>query len=204
MGETAADTQREIGQLRTDMNAALDELEMRLRGGIRGVASVETRITRLRVRDELARRARENSTLLGVAMAAAGGAAAYAACELVAGLRERQKPQRQMERRLSQLRVSLNDRVLNVKRDAERARQRGLLLKLEPRRGGYVRVSDARPAVMPRSRREQTAMIKKLLWAGLVSVLMAVGSAVARRVADRVWRAALHEAPPEQAGEVAA
>jgi hypothetical protein len=186
------------------MDAALDEVERRMRGGLRGVASAETRVTSQRARERLVQRANNNQPLLGVGIVTVGGAAAYGACSLLAALRERQKPQHRLERGLNELRESFGTRVRNTQEQAERARGRGLLLKLETQDGGYVRVSDARLGGVPRNRREHTTMLKKLFWTGLVSVLVAVGTVVARRLADRVWRATIHEAPPDSSSKAAA
>ena len=67
MGATPADTQRQIAQLRDDMTAALAEIERRVRGGLRGVAKVESRLGAAATGEDVAERARENPTLLGVA-----------------------------------------------------------------------------------------------------------------------------------------
>jgi hypothetical protein len=61
-----------------------------------------------------------------------------------------------------------------------------------------MRVLDARyegPGSKGRGRRE---VIKKLVWAGFLSVFMAVSSVLARRVAGSVWRATVREDPPTQ------
>ena len=47
-------------------------------------------------------------------------------------------------------------------------------------------------------------MIKKLVWAGLLSIFMAVGSVLARRIADVVWRAMVREDPPTEKSKAAA
>jgi hypothetical protein len=41
-------------------------------------------------------------------------------------------------------------------------------------------------------------VIKKFVWAGFLSVFLAVGSVVARRLADSAWRAMIHEEPPSR------
>jgi len=197
MGETAADTQREIGQLRGDMDAALDEVERRVRGGVRGVASAETRVTSSRAREHLVRRANEHQGILNTAIVSVGAAAAFTACAAIAALRERQKPQSRLQRGLHELHAGVSGRARAARENAQYARQRGLLLKLETDRGGYSRISDVRLGVMPARTRNQTAMLKKLFWTGLVSVLVAVGSVLARRLAGSVWKATVHEAPPD-------
>ena len=86
MGATPEDTQREISRLRADMSAALEEVERRIRGGLRGAASTETRIGGVRAGEDAIKRARENPTLLGVAGVVAAGAMAYGVFALINAL----------------------------------------------------------------------------------------------------------------------
>jgi hypothetical protein len=39
-------------------------------------------------------------------------------------------------------------------------------------------------------------MVKRILWAGLVAVMMAAGGLAARRLSATIWRTAMGEAPP--------
>jgi hypothetical protein len=41
-------------------------------------------------------------------------------------------------------------------------------------------------------------VIKRFIWAGFLSVFLAVGTVLARRVADSAWRAMVHEEPPSE------
>jgi len=196
------DTEREIVRLRGDMTAAVAEVERRFRGGLRGVATAEARITSGRARDDAIATARENPTLLGVAGVVVAGAVAYGAYALVSGLRERQKPQNRLKRGVSQLGAELSELTGRVsggvessRRQLERTLPRGIVLKLEPQSGGYMRVSDAR-IDPPGRRRGREEVIKKLVWAGFLSVFLAVASVVARRLADTAWQAMVHEEPP--------
>ncbi|MDQ3811296.1 MAG: hypothetical protein M3336_13495 [Chloroflexota bacterium] len=206
MGATPADTEREISQLRGDMTAAIEELERRVRGGLRGIASTEARISTLRTQRQVAERARENPTLLGVAGVVAAGAVGYALYRAVKGLRERNEPQNRLRRRVRDVRHELGGRVEQSvqasRKQLERARPRGLLLKLDPDEGGYVRVTDARLDVPAAKKRGQNTVIKKLVWAGLLSLFMALGSVFARRVAGTVWQAMTHEEPPTEKSKV--
>jgi hypothetical protein len=199
MGETAADTEREIKQIRGDMTAAVEELDRRVRGTLRTAAKVEARLTSPRTRDELVEQARDNPSLLGVAGMVAAGAVAYGAWALVSGIRERNTPQNRLRRRVQhaggELSEKLAEGVESSRRQLDRARQRSLVLKLDPEDGGYVRVSDARLEPLNK-KRGKSPVIKKLVWAALLSVFMAVGSVVARRVANSVWHAMVHEDPP--------
>jgi hypothetical protein len=209
MGETPEDTEREIGRLRGDMTAAVEELERRLSGGIRGAATTEARISTTRTATEAVSRARENPTLLGVAGVVVAGAVAYGVYSLVRGRREHQKPTSRLKRGVSHLQAELSERVTEgvetSVRQLERALPRGVLLKLEPEGGGYVRVSDARlePPEKEQKKRGKSTVIKKLIWAAFVSIFMALGSVLARRVADAAWRAMVREDPPTEKSKVA-
>jgi hypothetical protein len=195
MAATPADTEREINRLRDDMTSAIGEVERRLRGGLRGVAMTEARITGVRG-------ARDNPTLVGVAGMVAAGAVAYGAYALINGMRQRNKPQNRLKRGVQHVREELTERAEESRRQLEQALPRGVLLKLEPEEGGYVRVSEAR-LEPPKKKRGQSTLIKKLIWAGLLSIFMAVGSVLARRVADAVWKAMVHEDPPTEKSKVA-
>jgi hypothetical protein len=191
------------------MSAAVEEVERRLRGGLRGVATAEARVTSLRAGEEVVGRARENPTLLGVAGMVAAGAIAYGAYAVVHAMRERQKPQNRLKRGVSQVRAELTERVSEgvqtSRRQLERALPQGILLKLEPEDGGYMRVSDARLEPPPeiKKKRGQSKVIKRFVWAAFLSVFMAVASVLARRVADTAWRAMVHEEPPSEKSKAA-
>jgi hypothetical protein len=194
MGATPADTEREINRLRGDMSAAIEEVERRLRGGLRGVATTEARITSVRG-------ARENATLVGVAGVVAAGAVAYGAYALINRVRERGKPQNRLKRGVQHVREELTERAEESRRQLEQSLPRGVLLKLEPEDGGYVRVSDAR-LEPPKKKRGRSTLIKKLIWAAVLSIFMAVGSVLARRVAEAAWKSMVHEEPPTEKSKV--
>lgn len=209
MGAKPEDTQREIDRLRGDMTAAVEEVERRLRGGLRGIATAEARVTTARAGEDIVERARENPTLLGVAGVVLAGALAYGAYAAIQGLRERRKPQSRLKRGVSHVRAELSERVSEgvqtSRRQLERALPQGILLKLEPENGGFMRVSEARlePSGQIRKKREQSKVIKRFVWAAFLSVFMAVASVLARRVADNAWRAMVHEDPPTEKSEAA-
>jgi hypothetical protein len=183
------------------MSAAIAEVERRVRGGVRGVTTAEARITSTRTREELASKARENPSILGVAGVVAVAAVGYGVFAVVNGLRERGKPQNRLRRRVETVRGRAEKRVGESRKRLEEVRQRGVLVKLEPEDGGYMRLTDARLDLAPlkqNKKRGQSRVIKKFAWAGLLSVFMAVSSVLARRVAMQVWRAAIHEDPPTE------
>ena len=205
MGAKPEDTERQITQLRGDMSAALEEVERRLRGGLRGVATAEARISGVRAGQDVMAQARENPTALGIAGVVAAGAVAYGAYALVSGLRARNAPRNRLRRGVKQVRGEVSERVSGAEgalRQLEQSLVRSVLLKLEPEDGGYVRVSDAR-LDPPNKKRGQSKVIKRLIWAALLSIFMALASVLARRVADTVWRAMVHEEPPTEKSKVA-
>jgi hypothetical protein len=205
MGAKPEDTERQITQLRGDMSAALEEVERRLRGGLRGVATAEARISGVRAGQDVMAQARENPTALGIAGVVAAGAVAYGAYALVSGLRARNAPRNRLRRGVKQVRGEVSERVSGAEgalRQLERSLVQSVLLKLEPEDGGYVRVSDAR-LEPPNKKRGQSKVIKRLIWAALLSIFMALASVLARRVADTVWRAMVHEEPPTEKSKVA-
>lgn len=202
MGSTPADTEREIGQLRGDMTAALDEVERRLRGGLRGVASAEARITSTRARDDVTQRARQNPTLLGVVGVVVVGAVGYGVYAALKARQESNRPQNKLKRRVEHVSQEVRGRVEGgveaSRRQLARAKQSGLLVKLDPQDGGYMRIVDARLETPLDKNKERQDVIKKLVWAGVLSVFMAVGSVLARRVAGSVWKVAVREDPPTE------
>ena len=201
MGAKPEDTEREIVRLRGDMTAAVEEVERRLKGGLRSVATAEARITSARAGEEAIANVRDNPTLLGVGGVVVAGAVAYGVYALINGMRERNKPQNRLRRGVSQVRAELSERVSEgverSRRELERTLPHGILLKLEPEDGGYMRVSDAR-LEPPAKKRGQSKVIKRFVWAGFLSVFLAVASVLARRLADTAWRAMVHEEPPSE------
>jgi hypothetical protein len=175
------------------------------------VATSEARITSGRATEDVVERARQNPTLLGVAGVVVAGAVAYGAFAFVNGLRERNKPKNRLKRGVKQVRGELSETAERVAERLDQSRRQlergllpsGVLIKLEPEEGGYVRVADARlepPANKKRGRR--SPVIKKFIWAALLSIFMAVGSVLARRVAESVWKAMIHEEPPTEKSKV--
>ena len=114
--------------------------------------------------------------------------------------------ERRLKRGVKHARAELSERigegVEESLRQIEAVLPRGVLLKLEPEKSGYVRVSDARLEPPPNKKRGQSTVIKKFIWAALLSIFMALGSVLARRVADTVWRATVREEPPTSKSKV--
>jgi hypothetical protein len=181
------------------MDAAMGELQRRLRGGLKTVASTEARVTSTRARDDMVQSARRNPVVSGAVGLAVVVALGFVGYRVVSDARERARPENRMRRSAQQARAELaerlSERVQRSRRQLEQ-HQRSLLLKLDPTDGGYLRVSDARLEPVASKNKERTEVLKKLVWAGLLSVFMALGSVLARRVAGRVWMATVREDPP--------
>ncbi len=202
MGATPADTQREIDRLRGDMTAAVDEVERRLRGGLRGVASTEAKITSARTGEDLARRARSNPPVLAVAGIVVAGAIGYGIYSVIKTRQEQKKPRNVIRRRVRDVREELRGRVDEgvqaSRKQLEKAKQTNFLVKLEPAEAGMMRITEAHIEGPLKKSKERQDVIKKLVWAGLLSVFMALGSVLARRVAGSVWKVTVHEDPPTE------
>jgi len=181
------------------MTAALDELRRRVGGGVRGIAGAEARISTTRAQQQLTEQARDNPTLLGVAGVVIVGAVAYSIYAAIRNARERNKHRSRLKRGVKQARKRLEEGVevsrRQLERQLERARPRGVLLKVEPENSGYMRVTEARLDV-PTKDKGRSDVIKKLLWAAFLSIFMAAGSVLARRAAGSVWKATVREDPP--------
>jgi hypothetical protein len=199
MAATPADTHHEITRLRGDMNAALDEMQRRFSGGVRSVAATEARLASGRATESAVQQARDNAGLVGVGVVLVGGAITYGLVSGVRRLTHREPPPSRLKRGLTRMGAGLqgrvSERVEGSRRQLERTLPRGVLLKLEPEHDGFVRLTDARWE--PPKQKGKSTVIKKLLWALMVSVFVAVGSVVARRIADTAWKAMVHENPPE-------
>jgi len=182
------------------MTAALDELQRRLKGGVRGIVGSEARISTGRTQRQLTEKARDNPTLLGVAGVVFAGAVGYGIVAGVRALQERNSPRGRLKRVRNELTERVEEGVgqsrRQLERQIERVLPRGLLVKVEPESKGYMRVTEARLDTAKDKGRSE--VIKKLLWAAVLSVFMAVASVVARRVAGSVWRVTVREAPPTE------
>ncbi len=200
MGATTEDTQREITRLRADATAALEELQRRVRGGVQAVASGEARAAGQRARERLVERAAETPGLAGLAATTVVAAAGYGFYRLVGRWRARRTPRGRLERRVREVGDQVKGRIEDSRQQVERARRRGLLLKVGGEADGGVRVTDAGGAPPAREKGSRSDVLKKLLWAGLLAIFMAGSGVLARRLAGDVWRATVREEPPTQRG----
>jgi hypothetical protein len=168
VGATAADTQREIEEIRKDVRSAVLELRKRAR-----------RTTNVK---RQARHVKENPAALGGVGLVVAGAVAVGAARAVAEARRRRRPEERLKRTVRSAAEELGERW-------ERARE---ALPFDVRlsaddddRGQSVQVERSNPN-----------MVKRMLWAALVATVMAGAGLAARRVSAAVWRAAMNEEPP--------
>jgi len=195
MGATAENTQREIGGLRDDMTATIDEIERRLRGGVKSVAATDARVKGRRSGEHAAEAVTaavaDNQSLVAVGGAVAATAAGYATFAALDGRRASQDPATRLRHGVGGVRGAVGTRL-------EDLRKGGVLLKLDPEKQGYVRVTDARLGAASIPRKDNLVVVKKLVWALMMAVFTALGSVVAKRGAAAVWQASTHEDPPDQ------
>lgn len=61
----------------------------------------------------------------------------------------------------------------------------------------FRRADEARREIRTVTPREESSMVKRLLWVGLASVMTALGSMLFRRMTASFWRTAMREEPPK-------
>lgn len=173
MGATAADTRREIEEIRKDISSAVGELTRR----VTRAASPQTYLDF----------ARENpAAIVGVGLAGVSVVGALFA-RSVAEARRQNRPSERLKRNVLEAAEGLSEGV-------QRALSAVPALPLEVSLG----TADAKGP----GKKEKTlkvgepGMVKRMLWAALVAVMMAGGGLLARRVSATIWRSAMGEAPP--------
>ena len=173
MGATAADTKREIEEIRKDVLSAVSELRRRVTRAVSPQTYLEF--------------AQENpAAIAGIGMGALS-LAGIALARSVAESRRRNQPTERLRRNVMGAAEQLTEGV-------QQAWAAMPSLPVEVRVGTRDANSSEKPEVTA-SGGEQ-GMVKRILWAGLVAVMMAGGGLVARRLSATIWRSAMGEAPP--------
>ena len=174
MAPTADETRRQLEGLRHEVSAILGELDRRRR----------RTLTPRALAAQVAGTARRTSEEHPLAIGLLGLAIVLGAGALVARSRERSRAARRPSAVLGRLSRGAADELLE---GLERARARGRRLRdlTEPPERAAARVRAGEPS-----------MLKKLLWMGLTSALMALGSLAARRLSSTIWTRAMKERPP--------
>ena len=181
MGATAADTQREIEEIRKDVSSAARELRHRI---VRVKArATDTKTVTGAVQDHPA-------ALVGVGLGAAGIGGIFAARAIIERRRRRQ-PQERLRRAARAAAEGLGERIEQVR---ETVRESLPSIPVEVRFGTQGADDDGgKDAPVERS---NPSVVKKMMWAGLVAGMMALGGLIARRASTTIWRSVLNEEPP--------
>jgi hypothetical protein len=173
VGATAADTKREIEEIRKDVSSAVSELKRRV------VRAVSPR-TYLEF-------ARENpAAVVGVGLGALS-LAGVALARSVADSRRRNRPTERLRRGVMGAAEQLSEGV-------QQAWAAVPSLPVEVRVGARDAGESEKPAIVAAG--SDQGMFKRILWAGLVAVMMAGGGLLARRLSATIWRSAMGESPP--------
>jgi hypothetical protein len=173
VGATAADTKREIEEIRNDVSSAVGEMQRRV------VRAVSPR-TYLEF-------AQENpAAIVGVGLTALSIAGVVVARSLAESRRQNQPAAR--------LQGSVMGAAEQVSEGVQQAWAAVPSLPVEVRVGTRdANGSNRNEATVSGS---DSSMLKRMLWAGLVAVMMAGGGLVARRLSATIWRSTMGEAPP--------
>lgn len=175
MGATAADTQREIEELRNDVSSAVSELKARIARALSPKTYVEY--------------ARENpAAILGVGMAGLSIAGLALARSIAQSRRQPTTAER--------FQAGVSEASEALAQGAQRAWSAAPTAPLEVKLGtaDAKRSGAETPRVRPTG--QDQGVFTRMLWAGLVAVMMAGGGLVARRASATIWRTAMGEAPP--------
>jgi hypothetical protein len=174
VGATAADTKREIEEIRKDVLSAVSELKLRVERAVSPTTYLEF--------------AKENpAAVVGVGLAGltlAGVSLARSAAE-----------SRRQNRPAERLRRTAMGAVEELSEGAQRAWAAMPSLPVEVRLGtGDAKDSDQQQLQVIKG--SDPSMFKRALWAGLVAAMMAGGGLLARRLSATIWRTTMGEAPP--------
>ena len=173
MGATASDTQREIEEIRKDVSSAARELRHRI------LRATDTRNVTTAVQEHPA-------ALVGVGLGAAGIGGLFAA-RAIRERRRRQEPRERIRRAARAAAEGLGERI-------EQVREALPSLPVEVRFG--TQGADGDGGESAPVERSDPSVVKKMLWAGLVAGMMALGGLIARRASTTIWRSTMGEAPP--------
>jgi hypothetical protein len=206
VGQTAQDTQREVTALRADLSSVVDELMRRTSGGPTSIATTDAKVRGAQlgqdVRTRVERVSRKRPEAIVVGVGAASMAIAYS---IASAIQRRNRPEEKLKRGVAQARERAESQIEDL---AEQAREvasriretgkRGVLLKVESEKSGELRVKKARLDVPSSKEGAGNELLKKLLWAGVLSLFLAVAGVTARRAAGAVWKMTLNEDPPTE------
>jgi hypothetical protein len=173
VGATAADTKREIEEIRKDVSSAVSEVTRRIARAVSPRTYLEF--------------AQENpAAVVGVGL---GGLslAGIVVARTVAESRRQNRPTERLRRGVMEAAEQLSEGV-------QQAWSAVPSMPVEVRIG--TRDSDGADQQESAAKGSPQGTIKRLLWAGLVATMMTAGGLAARRLSATIWRKAMGEAPP--------
>jgi hypothetical protein len=173
VGATAADTKREIEEIRKDVLSAVSELKLRVKRAVSPKTYLDF--------------AKENpAAVVGVGLAGLS----LAGVALARNVAETRRQNRPTER----LRRTAMGAVEELSEGAQRAWSALPSLPVEVRLGTTDAKESSQQVQVTKG--SDPSMLKRALWAGLVAAMMAGGGLAARRLSATIWRSAMGEAPP--------
>ena len=181
MGQTAADTQREIDGLRLEITDAASELDKR----VTRMLDVRARANdlmgwTLRMVEEQPR-----------AVAGIGAGVALGTALLAANAARSRKKKKTAAARLAAFQESAQSEAAKLIEDAV-SQARGLLAASG---ATLTNLATAEPAEKP-VQTSEPSMVKKLIWTAMTAGSLAIAGIVARKLSTSVWQAIMHEEPP--------
>jgi hypothetical protein len=173
VGATAADTKREIEEIRKDVSSAVSELKQRVLRAVSPRTYLDF--------------ARENpAAIVGVGL----GALSLAGVLVARNVAEARRQNRPTER----LRRSVFGAAEELGEGVQRAWAAVPSMPVDVRLGTHAADGSEKQSVSVTG--SNPSMIKRMLWAGLVAMMMAAGGLAARRLSATIWRSTMGEAPP--------
>ena len=175
MGATAADTQREIGEIRKDVSSAVSELRARVTRALSPKTYVEY--------------ARDNpAAVIGVGLAGLS----MAGVVMARSVAQTRRPATTAER----IQAGVSSAAETLVEGAQRALAAVPSLPVEVHLGTGDAKGKGSETKQLTLQPEDQGMFKRMMWAGLVAIMMAGGGLIARRASATIWRTAMGEAPP--------
>jgi hypothetical protein len=173
VGTTAADTKREIEEIRKDVSSAVSEMTRR-------IAHAVSPRTYLQF-------AQENpAAVVGVGL----GGLSLAGIFVARSVAESRRQNRPTER----LRRGVLDAAEQLTEGVQQAWSAMPSMPVEVRIGTHD--SNGSDQQASAAKESDQGMVKRMLWTGLVAIMVTAGGLAARRLSATIWRKAMGEAPP--------
>jgi hypothetical protein len=181
MGQTAADTQREIDGLRLEITDAASELDKRV---------TEMLDVRARAQDLMSWGLRMAEEQPKVVAGVGAGITLGAALLMANSIRSRRK-KKTAAARLAAFQESAHGEAARLIENAV-AQARGVLAASGSSLTNLATVEPSEQHVVT----SEPSMVKKLIWTALTAGSLAVAGIVARKISTSIWQALMHEEPP--------